>query len=162
MKERCKRPHVEGGRSHAFPLRVSFRRRVFVDEIIVTVRGFSRSDFLFRFSVRLLHFFDRHCHEGVYIFKLSTCNFRVHHRSRVGPGFTFWIKNARQSLAHAGLIIQDPAFGRTDVKRRLWPVNNATAIVFLTETSRGNEQKKNTNAKKWFHHEIRSSRAPRR
>jgi hypothetical protein len=69
---------------------------------------------------------------------------------------------AGQSLISSGLVVQHPAFGRPDVKCRFWPVNKSAAIIFLSETSRANEQKKNTNAKKCFHHEIRSSRAPRR
>src|SRR5206468_6324033 len=63
-------------------------------------------------------------------------------------------KNARQVLALARLIVDDPAFGRSDVKPGFRPVNNSAGRRFFTEqrADRGNsERKKPADAYFCFH-----------
>ena len=94
-----------------------------------------------------------HCHECVYAFPLRAGDLSVHHRLRVRPRFGFRVKNARQVLSLARLIVDDPAFGRADVKRSFRAVNNSGGRRFLSEYrwADGTEREGRENAYFAFH-----------
>src|SRR5206468_8154815 len=99
------------------------------------------SNFLLRGAMLCLHALDGPCHECVYAFPLRAGYLRVHHRLRARPRRTFRVKNARQVLSLARLIVDDPAFRSTDVKRSFRAVNYSAWSRFFTAQHRSEERR---------------------
>src|SRR5438874_5862605 len=101
MRERCKPPPWATGCRLRVPMRIRFRGRVLVDKEGLSVTGGSFVDLFLRLSVLTVHLFDSHLHELLSILVIGAGDFCIYYCSRIGPGFTFRIKNAWQPLLHA-------------------------------------------------------------
>ena len=119
----------------ALPLGIRLGGRIFVDEIRLPIARFPGVDFLFRFAVHFFHLLDCHGHKLSNVFVICACDLGVYDRVRIGPGRSFRIKNAWQSLLGSGAVIENPAWRRIDLERSLGTVNDSTRKRLLGENT---------------------------
>ncbi len=117
----------------ALPLRIRLGGWIFVDEIRLPVARFPRVEFLFRFAVHFFHLLDCHGDKLSNVLVICACDLGVHDRVRFGPGRSFWIENAWQSLLGSGAVIENPPCRRIDLERSLGAVNDSTRKRLLGE-----------------------------
>src|SRR6266478_7912520 len=99
----------------------------------------------------IFHFFDRYGDEFIDVFVLRAGDLCIDNSAGVRPRLILGIKNARQSLVGASLVVENPAFGCANVKCSFRPINNSATILFLSETSYASEQENDANDWERFH-----------
>lgn len=121
--------------SDALPLGIRFRGRIFVDETGLSVAGFSGIDFLFGFAVYLFHLLDRrgdkllnilYCVLAILAYMICVC---------IGPGRSFRVQNAWQSLLDSDAVVENPPSRRIDLKRGFGAVNDSARMRLLRESA---------------------------
>jgi len=93
------------------------------------------SIFSLRFAVHFFHPLDRRGDKLLDVLMLRTRDLGVHDCVRIGPGRSFRIKNAWQSLLDSGAVIENSAGRCIDLKRRLGAVNDSARMRILRQTA---------------------------